>query len=117
MSIPFDESDSLDATTGDDAALAATQDDTTLDDPTMNGEAVLAAAFDGEEVDDESAPERREDVPVSDLHLTDADQPVTQGDSPVEAALGEDGQGDLAAEDEVGAGLDDDGPDDLRTSV
>lgn len=117
MSIPFDESDSIDTTTGDDAALAATQDDTTLDDPTMNGDAVLAAAFDDESVDEESDPAVREDVPAADLHLTDADQPVTQGDSPVEAALGEDGQGDLADEDLVSAGSDDDGPTDLRTSL
>ncbi|MFG6444076.1 hypothetical protein ACFXP7_02245 [Microbacterium sp. P06] len=117
MSIPFDESTSTDTTVDDDATLAATQDDTTLDDPTMNEEAIRAAAFDADGTDDESVPDVREDVPLDDLHALDADQPVTQGDSPLEAALGEDGQGDLAAEDEVGAGLDDDGPSDLRTAL
>jgi hypothetical protein len=115
MSIPFDESDSTDTTVDDDASLAATQDDTTLDDPTMNDEAVRAAAL--LEPDDESVPDQREDIPAQDAHALDADQPGTQGESPVEAALGEDGQGDLAPEDEDGAGLDDDGPNDLRTSL
>ncbi|APH43551.1 hypothetical protein BMW26_00200 [Microbacterium sp. 1.5R] len=32
---------------------------------------------------------------------TDTDQPETQGDDPVDAELGDDGQGDLAPEDEV----------------
>lgn len=38
------------------------------------------------------------DIPQNDLPL-DAEQPETQGLEPVEAELGEDGQGDLAPED------------------
>ncbi|MCR2764605.1 sugar ABC transporter ATPase [Microbacterium sp. zg.B48] len=37
-------------------------------------------------------------IPASDLPR-EAIQPESQGDSPIEAALGEDGQGDLAPED------------------
>jgi len=39
-----------------------------------------------------------DDVPAEDLPRVTA-QPETQGDSPLEAELGEDGQGDLAPED------------------
>ncbi|GAA2939033.1 hypothetical protein GCM10010458_24560 [Microbacterium luteolum] len=46
---------------------------------------------------------------------TDVEQPETQGDEPLEAELGEDGQGDLAAEDEGGPHSGD-APTDLRTS-
>jgi hypothetical protein len=115
MSIPYDESSTEDTTVDDEATLAATQDDTTLDDPLMNDAAIQETFLDGS--DDESTPEEREDIPLQDLHALDADQPVTQGDSPIEAALGEDGQGDLAPEDETEAGLDDDGPSDLRTAL
>jgi hypothetical protein len=116
MSIPFDESTSDDTTIDSEASLAATQDDTTLDDPSMNDDAIRESFLDSEE-DDESTPETREDVPADDAHALDADQPGTQNDSPVEAALGEDGQGDLAPEDEDAAGTLDDGPNDLRTSL
>ncbi|WP_396655685.1 hypothetical protein [Microbacterium sp.] len=40
-----------------------------------------------------------EEIPREDLP-TEAMQPETQGDDPVTAALGEEGQGDLAPEDE-----------------
>lgn len=43
----------------------------------------------------------------------DALQPETQGDEPLEAELGEDGQGDLAPEDE-GSQHSGDAPTDLR---
>lgn len=46
---------------------------------------------------------------------TDTEQPETQGDEPLEAELGEDGQGDLAPEDE-GSGHSGDAPNDLRTA-
>lgn len=46
---------------------------------------------------------------------TDTEQPETQGDEPLEAELGEDGQGDIAAEDE-GSGHSGDAPNDLRTA-
>jgi hypothetical protein len=44
---------------------------------------------------------------------TDTSQPETQGDGPLEAELGEDGQGDLAPEDE-GLPHSGDAPSDLR---
>ena len=44
---------------------------------------------------------------------TSTQQPDTQGDDPLEAEIGEDGQGDLAPEDE-GAGHRGDAPRDLR---
>jgi hypothetical protein len=44
---------------------------------------------------------------------TDTSQPETQGDEPLEAELGEDGQGDLAPEDE-GLPHSGDAPSDLR---
>ena len=40
------------------------------------------------------------EIPLTDLP-TDQEQPESQGDEPVEAELGEDGQGDLAPEDLV----------------
>ena len=45
----------------------------------------------------------------------DVAQPETQGDDPLEAELGDDGQGDLAPEDE-GAQHSGDAPTDLRTA-
>ncbi|WP_435748543.1 hypothetical protein [Microbacterium sp. PMB16] len=42
-------------------------------------------------------------------------QPETQGDEPLDAELGEDGQGDLAPEDE-GSAHSGDAPSDLRTA-
>ena len=52
-------------------------------------------------------------MPNPDADPSDAEQPETQGDDPVEAELGEDGQGDLAPEDE-GSGHSGDAPTDLR---
>jgi hypothetical protein len=43
-------------------------------------------------------PDDADEIPATDLH-PDAAQPDTQGDEPLEAELGEDGQGDLAPED------------------
>lgn len=56
---------------------------------------------------------RTDGVPASDI-VTPGDerQPETQEGTPLEAELGEDGQGDLAPED--GVTTPDDGPDDLR---
>lgn len=116
MSIPYDHASTEDTTVGA-TDLDETQDDTTLDDPGFNDAAIRETFLDAEE-DDDSAPEEREDVPAVDAHAIDADQPGTQNDdSLVEAAIGEDGQGDLSPEDEETAGLDDDGPEDLRTSI
>lgn len=49
----------------------------------------------------------------TDTNAADALQPETQGDEPIEAELGEEGQGDLAPEDE-GNGHSGDAPTDLR---
>lgn len=43
-------------------------------------------------------PDADDQIPASDLP-GDASQPESQGDSPLEAELGDDGQGDLAPED------------------
>jgi len=51
--------------------------------------------------------------PTNGSFPTDTQQPETQGDDPLEAELGEDGQGDLAPEDEPGAATGD-APRDLR---
>lgn len=67
--------------------------------------------------DDDSVPYEREDVPAYDVAALDADQPGTQDDAPLEAELGENGQGDLSPEDLGDAGSSDDGPTDLRTSL
>lgn len=64
---------------------------------------------------DDAQPEEREDIPRESLVASRDDQvPETQDDDALDAELGEDGQGDLAPEDEPGAGLDDDAPRDLR---
>lgn len=60
------------------------------------------------------------DIPASDALVGDAEQPDSQGAEPLEAALGEEGQGDLAPGDEAGGASDpltDDGPTDLRTEI
>ncbi|MBT2484111.1 MULTISPECIES: hypothetical protein [unclassified Microbacterium] len=49
----------------------------------------------------------------TDTYAEDALQPETQGDEPLEAELGEDGEGDLAPEDQ-GTGHSGDAPTDLR---
>jgi hypothetical protein len=53
--------------------------------------------------------------PIDGAFPTDVEQPETQGDEPLDAELGEDGQGDLAPEDgsEQHSG---DAPNDLRTA-
>ncbi|PVE97944.1 hypothetical protein [Microbacterium sp. TPD7012] len=53
--------------------------------------------------------------PIDGIFPTDVEQPETQGDEPLEAELGEDGQGDLAREDE-GTPHSGDAPTDLRTA-
>jgi hypothetical protein len=66
---------------------------------------------------DDSEPDVREEIPRESLIASRDDQiPESQGDDVTEIELGEDGQGDLAPEDEISAGLDDDGPTDLRVS-
>lgn len=45
-----------------------------------------------------STPDPGDEIPFEDLH-DQAAQPETQGDEPVSAELGEDGQGDVAPED------------------
>ena len=63
-------------------------------------------------------PHEEEEIPREDIEASaESLQPDTQGDDPQEAWQGEDGQGDIAPEDEPGAGEDDDGPDDLRVQV
>ncbi|GAB3603328.1 hypothetical protein [Microbacterium aureliae] len=59
------------------------------------------------------------EIPAVDTHAGDLDQPDTQGEDPLEAELGEDGQGDLAPEDDPAASssLEDAGPTDLRTEI
>ncbi|GAA1154177.1 hypothetical protein MOX01_02390 [Microbacterium oxydans] len=47
------------------------------------------------------------------MYPTEGEQPETQGEDPIEAELGEEGQGDLTPEDE-GAGHSGDAPTDLR---
>ncbi|MDX2377214.1 hypothetical protein M4I32_10425 [Microbacterium sp. LRZ72] len=59
-----------------------------------------------------------EEIPAVDAHAIDRDTPDSQGDDPVEADLGDEGQGDLAPEDDPAGGASptrDDGPTDLRT--
>jgi hypothetical protein len=64
---------------------------------------------------DDAQPDVREEIPRESLIASRDDQiPESQGDDVAEIELGEDGQGDLAPEDEIDAGLDDDGPTDLR---
>ncbi|MCC2033167.1 hypothetical protein [Microbacterium allomyrinae] len=64
--------------------------------------------------DDDGATPRSDGVPPPDLAASfDERQPESQGSSPLDAELGEDGQGDILAEDEP-ATSDDDAPDDLR---
>ncbi|WP_341946900.1 hypothetical protein [Microbacterium sp. LWH11-1.2] len=53
--------------------------------------------------------------PIDGIFPTDVEQPETQGDEPLEAELGEDGQGDLAREDE-GTPYSGEAPTDLRTA-
>ena len=68
---------------------------------------------------DEAArePHETETIPEEDIEASDGRlQPDTQGDDPEDAWLGEDGQGDLAPEDEPRHD-EDDGPDDLRVQV
>lgn len=75
-------------------------------------------------IPDEDRPVRPEDddraerteVPASDAQIPAADLPGTQEDDPLFAALGENGQGDLAPEDEPGASAGDE-PHDLRDSA
>lgn len=70
-----------------------------------------------------NAPSGGEDIPTTDLPDETA-QPETQGTEPIDAELGDDGQGDLAPED-LGTGDPDAGPDggsdaapqDLRTEI
>ncbi|MFG6403762.1 hypothetical protein [Microbacterium sp. P04] len=110
MSIPSD-STPADDTTVDDPELEATQDDTTFDDPSMNDDTIRPVG----DVETDSIPDTFEDMPAQDAQALDLDDPITQGESPIEAELGEDGQGDLAPEDLGGDGSD--GPTDLRTSL
>lgn len=53
--------------------------------------------------------------PTEGMFPTDVEQPETQGDEPLEAELGEEGQGDLAPEDDR-APHSGDAPTDLRTA-
>ena len=55
-------------------------------------------------------------VPDEPVFPTDAEQPETQGEEPLEAELGEDGEGDLAPGD-VTSTASGDAPTDLRDSV
>jgi hypothetical protein len=63
-------------------------------------------------------PEEEPQFPEESIEHPDAeDQPDTQGDAPLDAELGEDGQGDLAPEDQPDAFAGDSGPEDLRTEA
>lgn len=57
-----------------------------------------------------------ENDPTDGTFPTDTQQPDTQGDDPIDAELGEDGQGDLAPEDE-GTQHSGDAPTDLRDGI
>lgn len=67
---------------------------------------------------DDSEPDTRSEMPEQDQHALDLDQPGTQGTDPITAAIGDEGEGDLAPEDdpESAGGLGD-GPTDLRTEI
>lgn len=54
-----------------------------------------------------------ENDPTDGTFPTDTQQPDTQGDDPIDAEIGEDGQGDLSPEDE-GSQHSGDAPTDLR---
>jgi hypothetical protein len=59
---------------------------------------------------------RSDGVPTPDVHGgADEYEPDTQGSDPLDAALGEDGQGDVLAEDDPLTSDHGGGPDDLRT--
>lgn len=49
--------------------------------------------------DDDFAAEEQREEEAEGLGISDEAQPDTQGEDPLEAELGEDGQGDLAPED------------------
>lgn len=102
-------------TTSDDTALQALRDnDASIEpDPALDpaqaewdrttalDEGADPAAFDLETqtgADPDEIPGDDDQIPPSDLP-TDDMQPDTQGDNPLEAELGEDGQGDLSPED------------------
>lgn len=57
-----------------------------------------------------------ENDPTDGTFPTDTQQPDTQGDNPIDAEIGEDGQGDLAPEDE-GSQHSGDAPTDLRDGL
>lgn len=61
-------------------------------DPAVLGTATATGA------DPDEIPSDEDDIPAADLPAGHA-QPETQGESPIEAELGDDGQGDLAPED------------------
>jgi hypothetical protein len=68
-------------------------DRTELADRGVDEDTATATGADPDEI-----PTDDEEIPRDDLATEEA-QPETQGDDPVEAELGEDGQGDLAPED------------------
>lgn len=60
-------------------------------------------------------PHENEEVPRPDIEAgADGLQPETQDVDPLDAELGEEGQGDMLPEDEPTAAATGDGPDDLR---
>lgn len=63
---------------------------------------------------DDAQPDEREEIPRESLVGRDDQLPETQDDETLDAELGDQGQGDLAPEDEPGAGTTD-APQDLRT--
>ena len=64
---------------------------------------------------EDDRPPRSDGIPEEDLHASfDELQPDTQGEDPLDAELGPDGEGDILPEDEPEPSGD--GPDDLRVS-
>ncbi|NII69884.1 hypothetical protein [Microbacterium ulmi] len=65
--------------------------------------------------EDDDARAAADGIPAPDLGASfDEVQPETQGESPIDAELGGDGQGDILGEDGSRSPKDDDAPDDLR---
>ena len=66
-------------------------------------------------VDGDSHIPRSDGIPEDDLGASVEDlQPESQGETPLDAELGEDGQGDILVGDEPDTSDGDDAPDDLR---
>ncbi|MGO1507631.1 MAG: sugar ABC transporter ATPase [Microbacteriaceae bacterium] len=85
-----------DATTTDDANDDAAQAEWDRTRVAEAGDGTVPATATGRDPDE--IPDPEDEVPFEDLPAPGA-EPDTQGDEPVDAELGEEGQGDLAPED------------------